>query len=508
MGLLAQIGSSVLLFCLVFGMSATVELKQLRKQMQNRKALAIGMAMQFIIIPFCGFVVVKVLHLPATMGVTLMVITSSPGGSYSNWWCSLFNAELALSVTMTAISTLLSAVMLPANLLLYTHWTYSDAVVKSLDWFALFLELVVVIGGIACGLFMSARAKKTGNEALFHRRANLCGNVAGIALITLSASLNASGSASQASLWDQSAVFYIGVALPAIMGLTIATYLASKADLEKPERVAVAVEACYQNTGIATSVAISMFSGDGQDLATAIGVPLYYGIVEAVMLAIYCTACWRKGWTKAPASENFFAMLWNSYEVEELEMQQQENAIEAVMSEGDSKQAPLDLVFEQAEDGSAYVGDFKSASSSKKFTPERSRRASTPGSGGGVLTHGSESNYDEINSSASNRQLRHRQYNSAPESSPTPTVASTVDGEDAASRGSQDGDDGEENEESRLQRATHRIKRHIQGYRQPPAEPTSRQRLVPSVLDELAVPSAYDDTCEITQPSLEDRTID
>ena len=115
MAVWAQIGSSLLLFCLVFGMSATVELKQLRKQMQNRKALAIGMAMQFIIIPFCGFVVVKVLHLPATIGVTLMVITSSPGGSYSNWWCSLFNAELALSVTMTAISTLLSAVMLPAR---------------------------------------------------------------------------------------------------------------------------------------------------------------------------------------------------------------------------------------------------------------------------------------------------------------------------------------------------------------------------------------------------------
>ncbi|GKY91281.1 hypothetical protein MPSEU_000100600 [Mayamaea pseudoterrestris] len=480
MGFFAQIGSSALLFCLVFGMSATVEPKQLRKQIQNRKALAIGMALQFIILPFCGFVVVKCLSLPATMGVTLMVVTSSPGGSYSNWWCSLFNAELALSVTMTAISTLLSAVMLPANLLLYTHWTYSEDVVKSLDWFALFLELVVVIGGISCGLLTSARAKTIGNEALFHRRANLCGNVAGLALITLSISLNATGSDTQASLWNQSAVFYIGVALPAFMGVMIATYLATKADLEKPECVAVAVEACYQNTGIATSVAISMFAGNQQDLATAIGVPLYYGIVEAVMLAFYCTICWRKGWTKAPPSENFFVMLWNSYEVEELEIEQQEDSNETVIDEENFKQTPHDLVFEQAQDGSTSVSKV-ATTSIKKSAIEKARRPKTPGSG--LITDGTDSNYEEINMTASSRRLRNRQYNSAPDSG---TVASTIDGEDLTSRGSQE-DDGELNE-SRLQKATHRIRRHIQGYRQPPTEPTSRQSIVPSVLEELEIP--------------------
>jgi predicted Na+-dependent transporter len=485
MGVFAEVGSSVLLFGLVFGMSATVEPKQLRKQIRNRKALAIGMVLQFIVLPFCGFIVVKTLKLPATMGITLMVITSSPGGSYSNWWCSLFNAELALSVTMTAISTLLSAIMLPANLVLYTRWTYSKAVVQSLDWFALFLELVVVIGGIGCGLFASARAKKMGNEALFHRRANLCGNVAGIALITLSISINATGSATQASLWTQSAVFYIGVALPAIMGLLIATYLATKADLEKPERVAVAVEACYQNTGIATSVAISMFAGSGDDLATAIGVPLYYGIVEALMLGVYCTICWKRGWTKAPPTERFLAMLWNSYEVEELELNQQEYAIEVVISEGNTKKAPLDLVFEQsAEDGTAYVG---SVVAKVEVTQATSK---SPGTSGGI-TDGSASNYDAINLSANSRRLRHRQYTSPPDISPTPTVASTVDDDEPAA-GSSQGDDTEEPDESRLRKATHRLKRRIQGYRQTPEDPSARQDHVPSVLDELEVPSGYD----------------
>ena len=85
MGLLAEVGSSVLLYFLVFGMSATVDIRQLRKQLRNRNALLTGITLQFIVLPFLGFVVVKLLQLPAPMGITLLVITSSPGGSYSNW---------------------------------------------------------------------------------------------------------------------------------------------------------------------------------------------------------------------------------------------------------------------------------------------------------------------------------------------------------------------------------------------------------------------------------------
>ncbi len=85
----------------------------------------------------------------------------------------MFNADLALSVTMTTISTLLSIVMLPVNLVLYATTTYSDAVVKSLDWSALFVSLIVVIGGIFSGLVCSA----TINSPRFNLIANKVGTV-------------------------------------------------------------------------------------------------------------------------------------------------------------------------------------------------------------------------------------------------------------------------------------------------------------------------------------------
>jgi hypothetical protein len=255
----------------------------------------------------------------------------------------MFNADLALSVTMTGISTLLSVFMLPINLLIYTSGTYSNDVVKALDWFSLFLSLIVVIGGISAGVITSAWY----NSTRFNLLANKLGNLAGIALVTFSAVVSSTGS--ESSLWSQDAVFYIGVAAPCLFGLLIATYLSTRFQLDKPERVSVSVESCYQNTGIATSVAASMFTGD--ELATAIGVPLYYGLVEAALLACYCLVCWKIGWTKAPANENFCTIIATSYEVEQTRMESP-NAIEVVHNSNPKDDQDIeDLVFNQTVEG-------------------------------------------------------------------------------------------------------------------------------------------------------------
>jgi predicted Na+-dependent transporter len=379
MGLAAEAVSSVLLFGLVLGMSATVELRQVRRQLRNRAALLIGLLLQFFLLPFAGFLVVKVFRFPPAVGITLLVVTSSPGGSYSNWWCSLFNASLALSVTMTAISTLLSTIMLPLNLMLYTRWAYSSDVVEALDWGAVFVSIAVVLGGIAAGLVGGRVARRRGQSEIFHRRANLFGNASGLALVSLSAAV--SSSSHKAALWDQSAGFYVGCALPALLGLLVAVRLSTRFDLEKPERVAVAVESCYQNTGIATSVALTMFAGDESQLATAVGVPLYYGIVVAIMLAAFCVASWKMGWTKAPPDENLCKVLYNSYEVEpDPGPREAEVSIEVVYGGGEGEGEDGGggcgrgdaVVFEQT-DGSSYVVD--EASMARKAELGRRARA-------------------------------------------------------------------------------------------------------------------------------------
>jgi predicted Na+-dependent transporter len=302
-----EITSSVLLFCLVFGMSATVDIFALYAQLKNRRAIFTGLFLQFVVLPFVGFTVVRALNLDHPTGVTLLVVTSSPGGSYSNWWCSMFNADLALSVTMTAASTLISTIMLPLNLFIYARISYNDDIVSSLDWVALATALAIVIVAISSGLWASAHF----HSHNFNLHANRLGNFAGVALVLFSAFM--SNSDKDSRLWDRDWKFFVGVAFPCVAGLIIANLMSTGLGLLKPERVTVSIECCYQNVGIATSVALAMFDGDDQ--AAAVAVPFYYGMVEAVILLVYCIGAWKAAWTKAPADVSFWQMIGTSYEI-------------------------------------------------------------------------------------------------------------------------------------------------------------------------------------------------
>lgn len=298
----------LLLFVLVSSMSATVDIGSMKEQVQNKRAIVTGIVCQFVLLPLIGFLVVHTMQLEHTVGITLLVVTSSPGGSYSNLWCSLFNADLALSVTMTAFSTILSILMLPLNLLVYTRYSYDKDVIHSLDWTALFLSLAIVISAITTGLFLSYRKQ----SFEFSRRANQIGNLAGMCLILFSATVSNSGGA-DSKIWSRNWTFYLGVSLPCILGLLFANIIATICKLERPERVTVAIECCYQNVGIASSLALTMFDGD--DLNDAMGVPFFYGLVEAIFVGIYCIWAWKVDWTKASADASFWDVLATSYEV-------------------------------------------------------------------------------------------------------------------------------------------------------------------------------------------------
>jgi len=80
-----EIVGNVLLFALVFGMSATVDTTSMQNQIRNRKAIGLGLFCQFVLLPLLGFLAVKILDLEPALGITLLVVVSSPGGSYSNW---------------------------------------------------------------------------------------------------------------------------------------------------------------------------------------------------------------------------------------------------------------------------------------------------------------------------------------------------------------------------------------------------------------------------------------
>jgi hypothetical protein len=99
----------------------------------------------------------------------------------------------------------------------------------------------------------------------------------------------------------------------------------------------VAIECCYQNLGIATSLALTMF--EGAELNDAMGIPFLYGICEMVFVGIFCVIGWKAGWTKAPADAPICTVLFTTYEVLEAEMKEL-TEVEVSISESSSDGSP------------------------------------------------------------------------------------------------------------------------------------------------------------------------
>jgi len=216
----------------------------------------------------------------------------------------------------------LSIGLLPANLLFYSWLAFvvvmpeddgNDIhILDALDLQSIFISLGVVMAAIILGLY----AGFVYSSPKFHKRANQFGTICGLLLIVFSGFLGSGGGGGQTNFWSLHWSFYIGTAFPCVMGMLLANIISRGFKLSLPETVAISIECCYQNVGIATSVAATMFS-DPTARTQAISVPLFYGLVEAVLIAIYCVWAWKVGWTRAPADEKLCVVITRTYEIEE-----------------------------------------------------------------------------------------------------------------------------------------------------------------------------------------------
>jgi len=295
--------SNLLLFLLIGGMAGSCDAKMLRKRFKHFRGIGAGLLSQFVILPILGFTALTVFPQEPAVAVTLLVVTSSPGGGFSGWWCFLCNADLALSVAMTTASTLVSLFALPLNLFLYITLLYGRTV--GIDFVQLLISVVVVVlavpAGSALGAYFPAQRKYV----------SLLGQAAGVLLMAVGALAN---STSSDPLWENPFSWFACMMSPVGGGLISAILLARLARLTDPEAVAVAIECCYQNTGLALTIALSAVAPENRGKASA--VPIVYGMAEMALIPVFALAAWKLGWTYAPPQENICVCMVGNYQPE------------------------------------------------------------------------------------------------------------------------------------------------------------------------------------------------
>jgi BASS family bile acid:Na+ symporter len=102
-----------LLQVIMFGMGTTMTLADFMGVVKTPKAVLIGIACQFLIMPFLGFTIANMFSFPPEIAAGIILIGSSPSGLASNVMAYIAKANIALSITITSLATLLAPIMTP-----------------------------------------------------------------------------------------------------------------------------------------------------------------------------------------------------------------------------------------------------------------------------------------------------------------------------------------------------------------------------------------------------------
>lgn len=94
-------------------MGITLRLDDFRRVLSMPVPVLCGLVLQYAVMPFSGWVVARLLDLPAPLAAGLILVGACPGGTASNVITYLARADVALSVTMTAVSTVVGVVATP-----------------------------------------------------------------------------------------------------------------------------------------------------------------------------------------------------------------------------------------------------------------------------------------------------------------------------------------------------------------------------------------------------------
>ncbi len=236
-----------LLGLVMFGMGMTLTLANFAEVARRPGVIALGVALQFLLMPLFAWALAKLLGLPPLLLAGMVLVGASPGGTASNVMCYLARGDVALSITLTAVSTLLAIVAMPLLTLLYAGREVDVDTHKMLRDI-LWIVLVPVGAGLLFNLIFGAWLKPA-------KRAFALVSVAGIVIIiAIIVALNRSR---------------LGLVGPTVLGAVIAHnllglgggYLAGALfGLSPRQRRTLAIEVGMQNSGLAVALALKYYS--------------------------------------------------------------------------------------------------------------------------------------------------------------------------------------------------------------------------------------------------------
>jgi BASS family bile acid:Na+ symporter len=146
---------------IMLGLGLTLTRDDFARVLKFPKAVMIGLGCQMFLLPLLCFGIAKLFALPPALAVGLMLLSASPGGITANLYSHLSNGDVALNITLTAVNSVLSLFTLPLIINFSLLAFIGEGKVISLQFDKVIQLFVIVLGPVAIGMVIRAKAQST-----------------------------------------------------------------------------------------------------------------------------------------------------------------------------------------------------------------------------------------------------------------------------------------------------------------------------------------------------------
>ena len=231
----------------MFGMGLTLKATDFKQVLMRPREIIVGELAQFIIMPTTALLLCKCLHLPLELAIGVILVGCCPGGTASNVICYLAKGDVALSVAMTGVSTLIAPIATPALVFLLAG---REICIDVIGMFASIVQVVIIpiVAGIIINHYFNHLCKQ------IKPILPMVSTLAIASIIGIIVSHNAQ------NIISCSLLVALAVILHNLMGLAFGYTAASIMRMSPAKRTAISIEVGMQNSGLATSLATTHFA--------------------------------------------------------------------------------------------------------------------------------------------------------------------------------------------------------------------------------------------------------
>ena len=236
-----------LLGVIMFGMGLTLTFQDFANVWKNKRSVLIGVAAQYTIMPLAAFLISRLLGFDNIVLIGMVLVGSCPGGTASNVMVYLAKGNVALSVTMTLLSTLLAPLFTPAIVSLSVHQIVEVPFFKMMLT-VFWIVILPICGGLLIRMLMKEKIKP------------LLSFFPHLSMITIVFVIAVIMGLNKNTLIAFPLLIAAGVVLHNLFGLSLGYGIARLLKCSEEDRRAIAIEVGMQNSGLAVTLATQFFT--------------------------------------------------------------------------------------------------------------------------------------------------------------------------------------------------------------------------------------------------------